>query len=90
MKTTSSDKSSASKSALRPAPVTDKHRTVPVKESITKIGRGYPDKLILFKVPASKYWWCRYSTGTKIVKKSTKTENLVEAIGFAKAINKER
>ena len=84
MKTTSSDKSSASKSALPPAPVTDKHRTVPVKESITKIGRGYPDKLILFKVPASKYWWCRYYTGKKIVKKSTKTENKVEAIGFAK------
>ncbi len=78
MKTTTSDKSSVSKSALLPSPITDKHRTVPVKESITKIGRGYPDKLVLFKVPASKYWWCRYYTGKKMIKKSTKTENKVE------------
>lgn len=61
-----------------------RHRTVPLKESISTIGRGYPDKLVLFKIPASRYWWCRYFTGRKVVKQSTKTENKNEAIAFAK------
>ncbi len=84
MKVTSSKKSSASKTSSPSRPQTVKHRTVPISDSITTIGGGYPDKLVLFKVPASKYWWCRYYTGKKIVKKSTKTENKTEAVGFAK------
>jgi len=61
-----------------------RHRTVPLQGSICTIGRGYPDKLVLFKIPASRYWWCRYFTGRKVVKQSTKTENKTEAITFAK------
>jgi hypothetical protein len=64
--------------------VEPKHRTVPLKETITHLGRGYPDKLTLFKIPASSYWWVRYFTQGKLVKKSTKTENQKEAIKFAK------
>lgn len=62
----------------------NKHRSVPITESITKIGGGYPDKLTLFQIPASKYWWVRYYTQNRVVKKSTKTTNKTEAISFAK------
>jgi hypothetical protein len=61
-----------------------RHRTVPIKESINTIGGGYPDKLVIFKIPASKYWWCRYYTGSRVAKESTKTENKIEAISHAK------
>ena len=59
------------------------HRTVPLKESITPVS-GYPDKLVIFKLPASKFWWCRYYTQKKILKRSTKTEDKREAIQCAK------
>jgi hypothetical protein len=60
------------------------HRTVPIKESITKVGKGYPDKLVIFRLPASSYWWVRYWTQNKMVKKSTKTPRKNEALQFAK------
>lgn len=64
--------------------ITAKHRSVPLRDTITHLGRGYPDKLTLFKIPASSYWWVRYYTQGKLVKKSTKTENQKEAVKFAK------
>jgi hypothetical protein len=36
--------------------------------------RGYPDKLVVFKIPASRFWWMRYHDG-KPIKRSTKTED---------------
>jgi len=59
-------------------------RTVPIKETITKIGGGYPDKLIIFKIPSSKFWWVRYYTEGKVLKKSTKTEDKRKGIEFGK------
>ena len=59
-------------------------RTVPIAETMSSIGRGYPNKLVIFKIRASSYWWVRYYTQKKILKKSTKTENKKEAIEFAK------
>jgi hypothetical protein len=59
-------------------------RTVPIKETITKIGGGYPDKLVIFKIPSSKYWWVRYYTEGKVLKKSTKLEDKRKSIEFGK------
>ena len=59
-------------------------RTVPITETMTSIGRGFPDKLVIFQIPASSFWWVRYYTQKKILKKSTKTENKKTAIEFAK------
>jgi integrase len=59
-------------------------RTVPIAETMCSIGRGFPDKLVIFKIPASSFWWVRYYTQKKILKKSTKTENKKIAIEFAK------
>ena len=68
---------------------TDRHRSVPIPESITRIGKGYPDKLCIFQLPASSYWWVRYWTQNKMVKRSTKTANKREAIAFAKQFYEE-
>ena len=59
-------------------------RTVPIAETMTSIGRGFPDKLVIFQIPASSFWWVRYYTQKKILKKSTKTKNKKTAIEFAK------
>ena len=61
-----------------------RHRTVPIPESLTRVGKGYPDKLVIFRLHASSYWWVRYWTQNKMVKKSTKTPRKNEAIQFAK------
>ena len=62
----------------------NRHRTSPIPDSITKIGGGYPDKLVILQSSASPFWWVRYYTQKKILKKSTKTTNKFEAIKFAK------
>jgi site-specific recombinase XerD len=62
----------------------EKHRSVPIKESISKIAKGYPDKLVIFKIAASPFWWVRYYTQNKILKKSTKSDDKKKAIEFAK------
>ena len=63
--------------------VSKRHRSVPLQNSITKIGKGYPDKLVIFKISASPFWWVRYYTQKRIIKKSTKTDNQKDAIKFA-------
>jgi len=55
----------------------------PIPSSIEHI-RGYPKKLIIFKVPSSPYWWCRCFHDGKHVKRSTKTEYKRQAIAFAR------
>lgn len=55
---------------------------VPIKSTIESI-KGYPDKLVIFKVPASEFWWTRYFDGRHI-KRSTKTTSKADAIRFAK------
>jgi len=65
-----------------------KHRSVPIKETMTSI-RGYPDKLVIFKTNSSKYFWCRYFTQGKIIKKTTKTVDKNEAIKFTKKFYEE-
>ncbi len=61
----------------------DKSRSVvPIPETIERI-KGFPDKLILFKVPASPFWWVRYHD-SRPIKRSTKTQSKQEAIRFAK------
>jgi len=68
--------------------VKPRHRSVPLKETITPLG-GYPDKLVIFKLPASKFWWCRYFTQKRVLKRSTKTEDKREALQFAKKFYEE-
>ncbi len=36
-----------------------RHKTLPIQSSITYI-TGYPEKLFIYQLEASKYWWVRY------------------------------
>lgn len=55
---------------------------VPIPHTIESVA-GYPDKLVIFQVPASPYWWVRYYD-EKHIKRSTKTPVKRDAIAFAK------
>ena len=61
----------------------ERHRSVPLKASITPVP-GYPNKLVIFKLPASSYWWVRYYADKKIFKRTTKTEVKRDALEAAK------
>lgn len=60
---------------------------VPIPSTIESI-KGYPDKLKIFKLPASEYYWVRYFEG-KTIKRSTRTAIKSEAIKFAKEFYEE-
>ena len=65
------------------ATTTSKNRSVvPIKSTIEAI-KGFPNKLVIFKIPASPFFWVRYYD-SKPIKRSTKTTEKREAIRFAK------
>jgi len=45
---------------------------------------NYPQKLFIYKLPASSFWWARYFVNGNAVRKSTKTQGKREAMEFAK------
>jgi len=61
----------------------ERHRSVPLQDTITRIP-GYPRKLVIFKIPASSYWWVRYYAENHIFKRTTKTEIKRDALEAAK------
>ena len=70
------------------APPHPKSRSVvPIPSTIEAV-KGYPSKLVIFKIPASQFYWVRYFDGRHI-KRSTKTDSKAEAIKFAKAFYEE-
>ena len=73
----------AKNTAQKPAHAKPKSRSVvPIPSTITNIS-GYPNKLVIFQVGASPFWWVRTYMG-KPIKRSTKTTVKREAIIFAK------
>jgi hypothetical protein len=60
-----------------------RHRTVPIAQSITPVP-GYPEKLAIFKMPASKYWQVRCWHHGKTYRKSTKSQAKRSALIFAR------
>jgi integrase len=60
-----------------------RHRTVPTPESITAVP-GYPSKLVVFKIPASRYWQVRCWIAGYTHRRSTKTTSLSAAQRFAR------
>jgi hypothetical protein len=45
---------------------------------------GYPSKLVIYQLRASRFWWVRYYAHGKIARKSTKAEQKAPALAFAK------
>jgi hypothetical protein len=58
-----------------------RHRTLPSEVSYIK---GYPEKLFIYRLPASPFWWVRYYIAGKTVRRSTKHEGKQQAVTFAK------
>jgi hypothetical protein len=77
-------KKAAAKTTAKKTPATQKkalHRTgATEKHNIP----GYPTKLYIYKLEASKYWWVRYFLNGNAVRKTTKAVGNREAIAFAK------
>ena len=62
-----------------------RERTVPIPESITTVP-GYPEKLCVYKMQASKYWQVRCWIRGRTYRRSTKTENLRQAQSVARTL----
>ncbi len=60
-----------------------RERTVPIPESITPVP-GYPRKLVVFKMAASRYWQVRCWIAGKTHKRSTQSQSLRVAQSFAR------
>jgi len=58
-------------------------RTNPLPNTLESI-KGYPNKLVIYRLQASPYWWVRYYVDKKILRKSTKEIEKRKAIAFAK------
>ena len=68
--------------------VKDRHRSVPIPSSIKSVPR-YPDKLVIFRIAASPFYWVRYYDSGRIYKRSTKTDKEPQAFKAAIAFYEE-
>lgn len=66
-------------SSQRPA----RERTVPIPETLTPVP-GYPQKLAVFKMAASRYWQVRCWMAGRTYRRSTQTQSLRMAQSFAR------
>jgi hypothetical protein len=64
-----------------PTPIQVRHRTT-ATEKVPVL--GYPDKLSIYRLNASPYWWVRYWEKGETFRKSTKTRCRQAATAFAK------
>jgi len=67
----------------KPAPAKAKHRTTPIAASITPVP-NFPKMLVIYQLAASPFWWVRYYTDGKILRRSTKTADKKKAFAAAK------
>ena len=60
-----------------------RERTVPIPNTIRNVS-GYPNKLVVFKIAASKYWQVRCFIAGRTHRRTTKTTSLKQAQRFAR------
>ena len=60
-----------------------RERTVPIPNTITAVA-GYPIKLVVFKISASKFWQVRCFIAGRTHRRTTKTTSLKQAQRFAR------
>ena len=60
-----------------------RERTVPIPETVTSVP-GFPDKLSVFKISASKFWQVRCWIAGRTHRRSTRTQSLRAAQSFAR------
>lgn len=61
----------------------ERERTVPIPETLTPVP-GYPQKLAVFKMAASKFWQVRCWVAGRTYRRSTQTQSLRMAQSFAR------
>jgi integrase len=66
-----------------------RERTVPIPATITAV-HGYPSKLVVYKIAASKFWQVRCWVAGRTHKRSTKTTSLPLAQRFARWFYEDR
>ena len=72
----------AKKTARKTSATQTRDRTLPTEKYFLN---GYPQKLFIYKLEASSFWWVRYYANGKVLRKTTKKEGKREAIAFAKS-----
>ena len=60
-----------------------RHRSTPVVESLTPVP-GFPRKLVVYKIPASRFWQVRCWVNGRFVKRSTRSESMAVAKHYAR------
>jgi hypothetical protein len=81
---------------LAPKPATKPNqakvpKSNPIPATLSTVN-GYPDRLKIYQVPASPYWWCRATFGERRITRSTKMLTLqelqtIEDAGKANGVN---
>ena len=60
-----------------------KHKSNPILETLSTVN-GYPDRLKIYRVTGSPYWWCRATFGERRITRTTKETERPKAVKFAK------
>lgn len=63
-------------SAVEQPAITPKSRTSEIQREYIP---GYPRKLFIYRLPASRYWWVRFYIAGKTLRKTTKQTGKREA-----------
>ena len=70
----------------RPSSVSE--RANPIASTLQGV-HGYPDRLKIYRIPASQFWWVRATFGERRIKRSTKETNKAKATRYAKQFYEE-
>lgn len=65
-----------------------RERSVPIRDSITRVP-GYPNKLVVYRIEASRFWQARCWIHGRLRKRSTKCADLLPSLDMAKAFYEE-
>lgn len=65
-----------------------RERSVPIRDSITRVP-GYPNKLVVYRIEASRFWQARCWINGRLRKRSTKSADLKPSLDMAKAFYEE-
>ena len=65
-----------------------RERSVPIRDSITRVP-GYPNKWVVYRIEASRYWQARCWIEGRLRKRSTKSADLKPSLDMAKAFYEE-
>jgi site-specific recombinase XerD len=64
------------------------NRANPIASTLSTV-HGYPDRLKIYRIPASEFWWVRATFGERRIKRSTKETDRPKAVKYAKAFYEE-